>query len=174
MRIFILILLLFFRFNVLGQQIDSSSVIENGDKIIEVNKFINYFKNFDLKDTLIICAMFSECGEWGGHKEYFKINKDSNNQFIATFIKDAVPCKEGYLENLRKIIYQHSRKLTIAEISLIQNYLNALLKKGKMDPDYFSNSGDLFYAKSKDLSISFFGFDCCGFDDLKKTFFKNN
>ena len=131
-------------------------------------------KDFDilqLTDTLIICARFSECGEWGGHKEIFIIFHKDSSKTMAIFTKDTLLCKEGYLEDKRKIIYKTSKTLSSENLVTIQKFLDELLNKSKEEMP-MSHMGNLYYyyAKSHKLSVSFFDteFSWKGFIELKK------
>jgi len=140
-----------------GQSIDNFLVIEGENKIVEINKFENYFYKFHAEDTLMIYARFSECGEWGGHREIFKIYRDTNNNFISNFIKDTVKCEEDdFIEYKGKIVFSFSKTLTTEDQILIQNYLWNLQKEDLKGNDFpYSN---LYIAKSNNLSIAITGY----------------
>ena len=44
------------------------------------------------QDTLKITVEASDCGEWGGHREYILLHKDKENRLIANFTVDSVSC----------------------------------------------------------------------------------
>src|SRR5450432_3509346 len=43
------------------------------------------FGGFSQRDSIIIKAIFSECGEWGGHVETIIVNIDKERKFYATY-----------------------------------------------------------------------------------------
>ena len=44
------------------------------------------------KDTLKILIEFSDCGGWGGHKEFIYLQRNKDSKIFARFIMDTVSC----------------------------------------------------------------------------------
>lgn len=62
------------------------------------------------RDTLKIIVEFSDCGEWGGHKESILLHRNSENKINATLIIDSVSC-----QNIRTLFaYPEKTKDTCA------------------------------------------------------------
>ena len=123
--------------------------LKNYDKLIKTVEKMPEKKNplgfLSQSDTLQLSARFSECGEFGGHKEKILIYSNYKKEYFAKFTKDSIDldCPNDFEE--KALIVQD----TIIEINkskekLIGNYLNKLYKRtiiGKTsdhDNDYFS------------------------------------
>ncbi len=51
-------------------------------------------------DTLVLSARFSDCGEFGGHKEYLKIYSEKEI-YMCLFINKMVDCDQSYTDFIR-------------------------------------------------------------------------
>ena len=93
----------------------------------------NFLKN---QDTLIITIEFSNCGEWGGHKESIILTRNSNNKIIGHFIVDSVSCENiknsgNYSDlddNSRVIIKSIETELNKNDEKLINLFIHRILE----------------------------------------------
>ena len=112
-----------------------------------VKKPIEKIKYLSENDTLYIATEFSDCGEWGGHRETLSlINK--RGIINARLLIDEVPCDDVIEKNgvsilnpeKRKIIIDKSKALKTNDIRRINNFIQSLM--------------DL---KSKEITIAHYG-----------------
>ena len=88
------------------------------------------------QDTLKIIVEFSDCGEWGGHKEYIYLNKDLNDNTIARLIIDSVSCSnikdyENFSdidEETRVIVLDTIKQLTKQDEKLLNLFIHRVLE----------------------------------------------
>lgn len=145
--------------------------------------------NLSPRDTIFLSANYSECGEWGGHREIIKIyraEKTDNQEFEAwmrqpleaVWLMDTIGCshrpdRKFFLAGQHEI----SREDELAIIKYMQSLLEYSLKEM-----YPSHSGNYFSAAQGErelkgrrrLQISFhdtrYGWD--EFEPLRKRLFK--
>ena len=114
----------------------------------------------DRNDTLKIIVQCSDCGEWGGNKEYMYFQRNDNNQICARFILDTVPCdkiveKDGFGvldDRLRKIIVDTTKILNFEEEKLISQMLQRILEL-YLKNELHSNSGSYFQIENTDGTL---------------------
>lgn len=105
-------------------------------------------------DTLHLTAKFSECGEFGGHKEKIQIYRNYKKEYFAKFTKDSIDldCPNDFEE--KAIIIQDTIiVINKSKEKFIGNYLNKLYKRaiiGKVS----SHSNDYFSAKTNHTGLS--------------------
>lgn len=100
-------------------------------------------------DTLTLLAHFSECGEFGGHKEKVNIFCDYKREYFAQYIVDSIDlkCPANFEENaivIRDTLFRLTRE---NEYEIIQ-YLDKLFKRGLISK-YPSHSNDYFNAHTR-------------------------
>ncbi|RKD87830.1 hypothetical protein [Mangrovibacterium diazotrophicum] len=100
-------------------------------------------------DTLTLIAQFSECGEFGGHKEIVDIFCNYKREYFARYKVDSIDldCPEGFDENsvvAKDTLFQ----LTLENESAIVGYLEKLFKRGLISK-YPSHSNDYFNAHTR-------------------------
>lgn len=120
------------------------------------------FINID--DTLKIIIEASECGEWGGHREYIFL-KRKNNKITANFIVDSVSCddivtiyEQDYSfseidENSRKIIIDTTKLLTKKEEKIMNKFILQIMSL-YMEQEVFSNAGTVYQIINTDSSLN--------------------
>lgn len=100
-------------------------------------------------DTLVLGAQFSECGEWGGHREWLKIYMDQRNITKAIFIKDSVVCR---FKNQGKKYFRVENSVFTIEKNLqqeISNYLLDLNRMTFMEQVMYANAANSYSANIK-------------------------
>jgi hypothetical protein len=93
----------------------------------------NFFKN---NDSLFITVEFSDCGEWGGHKEILIIYKNSENKLVGQLKIDSIPCEniKDYEEfsdlddNYRKIVKSLMKDLSVDDERLVNLFIHRILE----------------------------------------------
>jgi hypothetical protein len=87
----------------------------------------SFFPSYFSKDTLIIEAQYSECGEWGGHKEMIKVfAKDTT--FFAEYFKFTTDCSMDKYGNLSLKKEKHiTCEITESDKEALRNYFHQLL-----------------------------------------------
>jgi hypothetical protein len=76
-------------------------------------------------DTLTLFAEYPDCGEWGGHREIFKIYNKSRNDLWITYTRDTVDCDADV--NVRRLTITTSFKLTQQQQEHIVSYIHKML-----------------------------------------------
>jgi hypothetical protein len=107
---------------------------------------------------LSIETRFSECGEWGGHKEQIIIQADSDNSFHANYTVfpydcDSLPYYIG-INNLKPIINK-TVAVNDKEKKSILDYVQRLMQS-KIDERAFdgaTNAGNIFTLTNSDSSL---------------------
>lgn len=143
------------------------------------------FSLLSLYDTFRIQVEMTDCGEWGGHREYITIHKKADHQLYATFRKDKVPCGKivnkngfGVLDDQLRIIIKDTvvlfkkRDENLAELfikDLLKLYLNGKVGLGNYGDHYiiyntdssfsldYFNTGNSSKTLFKDLKYQLFG-----------------
>ncbi|RZM25404.1 MAG: hypothetical protein EOO88_19440 [Pedobacter sp.] len=87
-------------------------------------------------DTVMVLAKFTECGEWGGHKEQSRIYRENDSLFFD-YEKFKVNCDSAVQESYRysqafdrglKRIYVNARKQGI-----IRNFIDEMIARNFVD-----------------------------------------
>jgi hypothetical protein len=109
----------------------------NGMAFPNFQEHNNGLANFpQKKDTLIITVEFSDCGEWGGHKEFIKLFRNSENRLIGELKVDSISCKnikdyENYSDlddNSRKIVQTIVKELDVEDEKLVNLFIHRILE----------------------------------------------
>jgi hypothetical protein len=100
-------------------------------------------------DTLTLMANFSECGEFGGHKEMINIFCNHKREYFANYTVDSIDlnCPDRFEDNAI-IVNDTLFKLTMEDEYVIIEYLDKLYKRGLISK-YPSSSNDYFNAHTK-------------------------
>lgn len=108
---------------------------ENGNKIVEdeIIFFDDELSNTSNEPVLNIYCEFSECGEWGGHKEYITISKKDKKSFKLNYEKYSADC-DSMIQVFNGIGY-----LLEPKSELIESKEIVIKEKEKMAILYFSN-----------------------------------
>lgn len=138
-------ILLVFIFGCRGNQIQNSEVETKIQKIkFEAPK--NPLGFMYSHDTLILSARFSECGEFGGHTEVFKVFS-KGEKYFANYFKDSVTADCPYPVDENKIMVADTTfELQVKHEKFIVEYLEDLFQqslKGKLG----SHAVDIFGAE---------------------------
>ena len=110
------------------------------------------------QDTLKITVEFSECGEWGGHREMILLQRNEDNNVIARLQIDSISCekiitkydldyKQDYSDlddNERIVILDKEKILTKNEEREISNFIINLLEI-YLKNDYFNRDEDSLF-----------------------------
>ena len=127
-----------------------------------VNEFnFNNLSEINYQDTLYIKSKFSECGEWGGHDEIFKIfnikERKTKLQFERNEVKDCFDKSKGG-EILQTSTIKKELILSDSQKQALMNYINDLMKS-KFIENPISHSGNRFSVEDSkgNLEISVFG-----------------
>jgi hypothetical protein len=115
-----------------------------------------------LKDTLKILIEFSDCGEWGGHKELIYLQRNKEQKVFARFIKDTVSCGKiverngvGVLDDKNRLILIDTVKvLSIGDEKLISKFLQRLLEL-YLKNEIYSNAGAMYHVINTDKTLDF-------------------
>ena len=99
---------------------------ENNDLLGIVNKI----------DTLKILVEFSECGEWGGHRESIFLNKNEKDKIQAHLQIDTISCdilseipdSMDEIDKYRVILLEKDKTLDNEDEKLIASFINRLLE----------------------------------------------
>ncbi len=107
-------------------------------------------------DTLTLTARFSECGEFGGHKEKFLVFTDFRKQYFVKYTKDSIDldCPNDFEENA-VIIQDTFFKINVKKEKLIEAYLGKLYTRA-MTPKIISHANDYFNATTKHTGLSLY------------------
>ncbi|GAB2953534.1 hypothetical protein GCM10027048_18400 [Hymenobacter coalescens] len=120
------------------------------------------FQNLSWGDTLVLSAWFSECGEWGGHREQILIYLRSDKRpeagrsfvkwrqspFTATWLFDSVRCPGPS----RKYILKGQRLIDVDDERLIARYLQEL-QASSFKAIQPANSGNIYLAALTDGTL---------------------
>lgn len=88
--------------------------------------------------------MFSECGEFGGHKEEFTINKNYKKEYFAKYTRDTIDidCPSNF-EDKRIIVKDTTFKMSNSQVKFVRKYLEKLFK-GSIGPVYLEHANDFY------------------------------
>jgi len=114
------------------------------------------------KDTLKIIVQRSDCGEWGGFKEYIFLYRNVGDKIEARFILDTVPCIKIVEENgigvlddkLRVVIVDTIKTIDLSEERLISTMLQRLLEL-HLKNEIHANGGSYFEVINTNGTINF-------------------
>lgn len=112
-----------------------------------------FIDNMKVGDTLVLYAMFADCGEWGGHIEKICLTKFGNGLYANLYI-DSVSCATDPNDTRKKLL-EKTQKLSAMNINMIATYISKLNIVGKIKPDGISNTCDLYKITSKDTSMEY-------------------
>ena len=102
-------------------------------------------------DTLILLAEYTDCGEWGGHREWLKIHRDIELTKV-TFIYDSVVCRYN---NEGKKYFQTEKSVYTINKSLQQEiiyYLFDLNRMTLLEQEMMANAANSYQAYIKNGS----------------------
>jgi hypothetical protein len=74
-----------------------------------------------LDDTLKITIEFSDCGEWGGHKEMIYIQSNKQYDITARFIMDSVSCDKIVEKDGVGVLDDKNRHILIDTVKVLNN-----------------------------------------------------
>jgi hypothetical protein len=103
------------------------------------NETFNFFNidKFKLRrDTLYINSQFTECGEWGGHRELSKVFFSGKNFYInyQKFNADCNSVKRNKGKLVQKLVKNITKKISDNDKVLIYNYVHQLLDAKFQEP----------------------------------------
>ena len=130
----------------------------------------NLLENVYGNDTLKIDAHFSECGEWGGHHETFRIFRNENKVLMFNFQKDTVNCLDPSNFNKRILEEQINILTKDDEIAVLKYIQLAASESFKNDGLGHSSNSYKVSRNYEKLLINFCdnSDDWMGFETLKK------
>ncbi|MDT8413228.1 MAG: hypothetical protein RQ875_12245 [Vicingaceae bacterium] len=114
------------------------------------------------KDTLKIFAEFTQCGEFGGNREYINIYR-GDSTLECRIVKDSVVCH--FDSNGKKFFRIENKTYTISKSTTkaITNYLELLVRYSLKEKEWFANVAGYFSANitrgvdyRKDFSVDVF------------------
>lgn len=107
-------------------------------------------------DTLKLTAQFSECGEFGGHKESIEIFCNYKREYFAKYVRNSInlDCPNNF-EETAIIIKDTLFKIDSNKEKLIVKYLDKLYRR-TLKPKMISHWSDYFKAKTKNSGLSLF------------------
>lgn len=140
------------------EKIDNGSGLQYPD-FIERNIGLGNVLNDS--DTLKILIQFSDCGEWGGHRESIFLQRNQNNEASARFTMDSVSCSNiknygnyaGIDDNKRIILIDKTKILTNADEKLMNIFLHRLLELYLNQEDLLLNDSIIPIYKNSGSSI---------------------
>ncbi len=131
-------------------------------QIDEINKQNNtFFDEADLgafgsKTKLLINAKFSECGEWGGHKEKMVVYSKADKEFYLDYQKYKVNCDSigAYYgtPNFQKIELEKTIKLNNIDKKSISDYIHRIVKS-KIEERHAGHAGNSFSVIKSDSTL---------------------
>lgn len=125
-----------------------------------VTDTLTFFEPIELgaynnKENLTITARFSECGEWGGHKEVITIYSDEKHIFHAHYLKYPFNCDSmpypSYERNI-KSNFDKEIVLSSKDKKAITDYLHRLIQS-KITENFPGHAGNIFSAFKSDSSF---------------------
>lgn len=107
-------------------------------------------------DTLKLTAQFSECGEFGGHKESIEIFCNYKREYFAKYVRNSMDldCPNNF-EETAIIVKDTLFKINSNKEKLVIKYLDKLYRR-TLTPKMISHSNDYFKAKTKNSGLSLF------------------
>jgi hypothetical protein len=128
-------------------------------------------------DTLEITIEFSDCGEWGGHKEMIYLQSNKQQDIIARFIMDTVSCDKivekhgvGVLDdNNRHLIIDTVKVLNNSDEKLFSLFFQRLLEL-YLKNEMHANAGARYYVRNTNNS---FNIDYWNSGDCRDTYYGN-
>ncbi len=114
-------------------------IVAAGCKSESVKMVNEILTKMESKDTLVVKAHFTECGEWGGHHETYKIFR-YKNQYKYNCIIDTVDCSLPPYFNRR--VHEESlyKEVSRADLIIFLNKMNEGIEE-----DYVINHADPYY-----------------------------
>jgi len=124
------------------------------------------FSTQNNKNTFKIEARFSECGEWGGHKEEIIIFADTSRMFYATYKVFPFNCDSlpyyNYKENLTPTIIKTIVLNDTTKKSIIDYILR--LTQSKITERFPGHAGNFFSIANSDSTFYIQVYDSKEFD----------
>jgi hypothetical protein len=113
-------------------------------------------------DTLKISILTSDCGEWGGHKEYVYLYRNKDYKILARFIQDSVSCKNmtetngfGHVDYSKSVkIFDTCLILSKDGEKLLNEFLRRLFEL-YLRREVHGNSGYSFQVMNTDSTLNF-------------------
>jgi hypothetical protein len=139
----------------------NSCIEKDKNGVNSVSKTIPFFDPVTLGSSgvdasLNITATFSECGEWGGHRENLRIYvkpSDKKNYYLD-YLKTNINCDErdekGY--NIEKIVVQKTIKLNDSNKTSITEYIKRTIDS-KVEERFPGNAGNSFSIMNSDSTL---------------------
>jgi len=168
MRYSLLILLLLFCSNTFGQNATNSDYYFSDQGALSgLSKY----------DKLIIVGEFSECGEWGGHKETITIFRDSLYNISASLIVDSVSCTDsmGNIDVRRFVYLNKTVKVSKIQQQEVVDCISEMTQLLLINKDFISNAFHIYSVKLNDqlmLKYSDFPSQWQGFNELRNSLFE--
>jgi hypothetical protein len=108
----------------------------NGTHVITDNEKDNLLGILNQQDTLKILVEFSECGEWGGHRELMFLKRNEENKVFAQLFIDSISCDSmlavhnttDEVDKSRVIIVEKEKILTDKDEQTISEFIKGLLE----------------------------------------------
>lgn len=128
---------------------------------IEIDSVVSPLASISWHDTLTFVVTFSECGEWGGHKECLKIQLDSASNLYARLVIDSVNCDslvryypdDRVNKYSRQQVYDSIKYLTLEDELQVSKMLQRILE-AHLEGGMLANFGDLYVIKTSDGSLN--------------------
>ena len=139
-----------------------TSCSQQQDKKGDSQELINFFSPIEISEgttqpsTLKIEARFSECGEWGGHKENIIITADENKKFYAAYKIFPFNCDSlDFYYNNKNLpsIFNKTIHLNEATKKSIVDYIERM-RNSKIDAGIVGHAGNIFSVISSDSTIN--------------------
>jgi len=132
------------------------------NEAVEIDSVVSPLASISWQDTLTVVVTFSECGEWGGHREHLSIQQDSASKLYARLVIDSVNCdslvryypNETLKRYSRQQIYDSIKYLTLKDELLISGMLQKILEAHLEEGAFGANFGDLYTIKTSDGSLN--------------------
>jgi hypothetical protein len=113
-----------------------------------------------LGDTLEINMEFSDCGEWGGHREIIYLQRNKKREIFARFIMDTVSCDKivekngvGVLDdNNRHIQIDTVKFLNLGDEKLFSRFFQRLVEL-YLKNEMHANAGARYYVRNTNTTF---------------------
>jgi len=115
-------------------------------------------------DTLKLIVQYTDCGEWGGHREFLKIFM--SDKLKIEYSKDTVSCEYDNPDHVRQLLMSETRRVRNSERKLIDEYIKKVIKRSKEKRYACSNAANVFSITTKYTTVSF-GDSCTNWDEFK-------
>ncbi|GEM_PF-1138924 len=150
----------------------------NSKKIEQGTRNIVFFpdeisKRHSERKIIDIYAQFSECGEWGGHREYLNVTTKNDGNFYLEYKKYCVDCDNmvEYRDSIGSAFYPYRKIIDSCKIKMEQTHKNKiyefaqLLLKSKFREKFPGHAGNNFsIIKHEGFGSNSFYIDVYSFD----------